>query len=164
MNRQSSAALRSRYFDQAASDLEENRRLQRTLAEKIKVLEQEEVLLVDILSLAEKYEAFSDPSRLPEQTQDEHTPAPEETGGARAGGRAQPRQPLLGELLSELLSRSDEPRPAKELREELMREHPDRTPTPQVVRNTLEALVAKGRIRRHKEQRSVMYTLTEPAR
>jgi len=30
-----------------------------------------------------------------------------------------------------------------------------------VVRNTLESLVAKGRIRRHKQQRSVMYTLVE---
>lgn len=63
--------------------------------------------------------------------------------------------------MAELLDQYEEPRPAKELRDELLKKHPDRNPTPQVVRNTLESLVAKGRIRRHKEQRSVMYTLVE---
>lgn len=52
-----------------------------------------------------------------------------------------------------------EPVPAHELREELLRAHPDRVPTPQVVRNTLEGLVAKGLIRRHKQNRSVLYTV-----
>lgn len=47
------------------------------------------------------------------------------------------------------------------MRDELLEKHPDRNPTPQVVRNTLESLVAKGRIRRHKQQRSVMYTLVK---
>jgi hypothetical protein len=30
------------------------------------------------------------------------------------------------------------------------------------VRNTIESLVAKGRVQRHKQQRSVMYTLAQP--
>lgn len=93
---------------QAASDLEENRRLQQELTERITVLKQEEALLADLLG---KY---------------------------------------------------DEPRLAKELRDELLVKHPDRNPTPQVVRNTLESLVAKGRIRHHKQERSVMYTLVKP--
>nr|WP_317453369.1 hypothetical protein [Streptomyces xanthii] len=83
------------------------------------------------------------------------------SGGTADSGAKQPARPLLGDLLAELLGRYEEPRLAKELREELLEKHPDRTPTPQVVRNTLEALVAKGRIQRHKQQRSVMYTLVE---
>lgn len=176
---QSAATLRSRYVAQAASDLENNRRKQQELAERLTVLKQEEALLADILNLAERYEGFTDASRLPEQLQDE--PAAAKTKRAPAGAAAgrstsaksttaakttkadakgKSRQPLLGDLLADLLDYK-QPRLAKELRDELLEKHPDRNPTPQVVRNTLESLVAKGRIRRHKQQRSVMYTLVK---
>ncbi|MFF4761287.1 hypothetical protein [Streptomyces sp. NPDC001292] len=180
MTSQSAATLRSRYVEQAASDLEENRRRQQELAEKITVLKQEEALLADILNLAERYEGFADASRLPEQLQDEapvtkakrpaagatsRRTAPVKTASAgtsaKAGAKGKSRQPLLGDLLADLLSKYDEPRLAKELRDELLEKHPDRNPTPQVVRNTLESLVAKGRIQRRKQQRSVMYTLVK---
>ncbi|GAA2217300.1 hypothetical protein [Streptomyces nogalater] len=181
MTSQSAATLRSRYVVQAASDLEENRRLQQELTERIKVLQQQEALLEDILSLAQRYEGFADPSRLPEQMQDEPVVAKTKPASraasrrsssaktapagrtAKAGAKGKPRQPLLGDLLTELLGQYKEPRLAKELRDELLQKYPDRNPTPQVVRNTLESLVAKGRIRRHKQQRSVMYTLVQPA-
>ncbi|MFH9402623.1 hypothetical protein ACH4JS_23120 [Streptomyces sp. NPDC017638] len=175
MTSQSAAALRARYVDQAASDLEENRRLQRELQERITMLKQEEALLKDIISLAERYEGFADASRLPEQVQDEQQvvtkpkraaagatsrrTAATRTAPAKGGTEGRPRQALLCDLLMNLLDEYDEPRPAKELRDELLKKHPDRNPTPQVVRNTLESLVAKGRVRRHKQQRSVMYTL-----
>lgn len=81
----------------------------------------------------------------------------------KAGAKGKSRQPLLGDLLAGLLGQYEEPRRAKDLRDELLEKHPDRNPTPQVVRNTLESLVAKGRIRRHKRQRSVLYTLVQPA-
>ncbi|MFF5499840.1 hypothetical protein [Streptomyces aquilus] len=181
MTSQSAATLRSRYVAQAASDLEENRRRQQELADRISVLKQEEALLADILNLAERYEGFADASRLPEQLQDEPVVAKAKktsTGAAsrrstsaksaptgktaKAGAKGKSRQPLLGDLLAELLGQYEEPRLAKELRDELLEKHPDRNPTPQVVRNTLESLVAKGRIRRHKQQRSVMYTLIKP--
>lgn len=141
------------------------------------MLKQEEALLADILNLAERYEGFADASRLPEQLQDEPVVAQAKktsTGASRrsasaksaptgktakAGAKGKSRQPLLGDLLAQLLGQYEEPRLAKELRDELLEKHPDRNPTPQVVRNTLESLVAKGRIRRHKQQRSVMYTL-----
>ncbi|MFF5858973.1 hypothetical protein ACFY8B_25660 [Streptomyces sp. NPDC012751] len=176
MTSQSTATLRSRYVEQAASDLEENRRRQQELEDKLRVLKQEEALLADILNLAERYEG-SDASRLPEQMQDEPAvtkakPASATTSrrassgrtapkprAAKTGAKAKSRRPLLGDLLADLLANHHEPRLAKELREELLEKHSDRNPTPQVVRNTLEALVAKGRIRRHKQQRSVMYTL-----
>ncbi|MFE6052662.1 hypothetical protein ACFQ6N_18055 [Kitasatospora sp. NPDC056446] len=152
MTSQSAATRRSRYVLQAATDLEENRRRQRDLAEEIERLEQEEAILLELLALAERYEGLSEPSALPEQAQGEPGPA-----GPRAGGK--PRQPLLTDLLLDLLRGHTGPRSAKDLRAELMRDHPDREPTPQVVRNTLEALVAKGRIRRQKLDRSVAYTL-----
>ncbi|MFI1794806.1 hypothetical protein ACH40D_41435 [Streptomyces olivaceoviridis] len=181
MTSQSAATLRSRYVEQAASDLEENRRRQQELEERIRVLKQEEALLADILNLAERYEGFADPSRLPEQMQDEPVLAKAKSGSgaasrrsasartasksrtAKAGAKGKSHRPLLGDLLADLLAGHDEPRLAKELRDELLKKYPDRNPTPQVVRNTLEALVAKGRIRRHKQQRSVMYTLVKPA-
>ncbi|MFE2632265.1 hypothetical protein ACFXDP_30710 [Streptomyces sp. NPDC059374] len=155
MTSQSTGTLRSRLVDQAASDLEDNRRRQRELTEQLTVLRQEEALLTDILKLAQRYKGFADPSRLPEQSQDEPVAARTKRTSAAAE-----RRPLLGDLLLELLREHDQPRLAKELRDELLAKHPDRQPTPQVVRNTLESLVAKGRIRRHKRQRSVMYTLS----
>lgn len=83
---------------------------------------------------------------------------------ARAGAKGKSRRPLLGDLLAELLGDHQEPRLAKEVRDELIERYPDRSPTPQVVRNTLESLVAKGRIRRHKQQHSVTYTLVKPGK
>ncbi|MFD0317776.1 hypothetical protein [Streptomyces flavalbus] len=153
MTSQSAATLRARYVAQAAADLEENRRRQRELAERITALKQEEALLSDIITLAERYEDAADPSRPPEQSQDE-------PDMPKAGAKTKSRPPLLGDLLTELLAQYEEPRLAKELRDELLQKHPDRNPTPQVVRNTLESLVAKGRVQRHKQQRSVLYTVT----
>ncbi|MET8783625.1 MULTISPECIES: BlaI/MecI/CopY family transcriptional regulator [unclassified Streptomyces] len=181
MTSQSAATLRSRYVEQAASDLEENRRRQRELAEKVAMLKQEEALLVDILTLAERYDGLSDPSRLPEQAQSEPASGQErhvtdsgrlpsgaapqrlsDGDTARSGAKGKSRQPLLGDILIDLLGTHEEPCLAKEVRDELLEKHPDRAPTPQVVRNTLESLVAKGRVRRHRQQRSVMYTLLKP--
>ncbi|MFJ8361957.1 hypothetical protein [Streptomyces sp. NPDC093984] len=180
MTSQSAGTLRSRLVEQAASDLEENRRRQQELTEKLTVLKQEEALLSDILSLAQRYEGFADSSRLPEQLQDEPVVAKPKRSpagaaarrsasartapagdAAKAGAKGKSRRPLLGDLLLELLGKHDGPRLAKELRDELLERYPDRNPTPQVVRNTLESLVAKGRIQRHKQQRSVMYTLVK---
>lgn len=162
MTSHSAATIRSRYVEQAASDLQENRRRQQELAESITMLKQEEALLLDILTLAERYDAPSDPARVPEQAQREPETAPAEPAAksaAKPAAKPKSPQPLLGDLLTRLLGDHEEPRHAKELREELMDKHPDRSPTPQVVRNTLESLVAKGRIRRHKQRRSVMYSL-----
>ncbi|MGW3986327.1 BlaI/MecI/CopY family transcriptional regulator [Streptomyces sp. NPDC004830] len=201
MTSQPASTLRARYGEQAASDLEENRRLQRELTERIAVLKQEEELLADILRLAG---GSGDTPVLPGQAEDEpdapktgdepreaktkgglraakakakgegarrvpkardrrRAAGTKEGAGARKAKSARPApgsQPLLGDLLTDLLGGHTEPRLAKELREELMEKHSDRTPTPQVVRNTLENLVAKGQVQRHKQGRSVMYTLT----
>ncbi len=146
------------------------------------MLEHEAALLLDILDIAERYGGSSVPSPLPEQAQEEpvmaraasHRPSSawadrpsRHAAGARESSRAvakgKSRPPRLGDLLTSLLCGHHEPRLAAELRNELLEKHPDRSPTPQVVRNTLESLVAKGCIRRHKQQRSVMYSPVEPA-
>ncbi|MCC3776428.1 hypothetical protein [Streptomyces sp. UNOB3_S3] len=183
MSSQAAAKLRSRYVEQVASELEENRRRQEELAKRIELLKQEEALLSDILDLAERYEGFADASRLPQQAQDEPVDAkakrrgavgaatprstPSRTApagtGTKSGAKGKSSRPLLGDLLMDLLAGHDEPRSAKELRDELLEQDPSRVPTPQVVRNTLESLVAKGRVQRHKQQRSVMYTRAKAA-
>ncbi|WP_225803318.1 hypothetical protein [Streptomyces sp. NK15101] len=184
MTSQPAATLRARLVDQAASDLEENRRRQQELTEKVRLLKQEEALLVDILKLAERYESLAESSPLSEQSREEPAPAgarsrrasaapsgdtparqAARTGKpARKAAEGKSRQPPLGDLLLSLLAGHDGPLLAKELRDELLEKHPDRNPTPQVVRNTLESLVAKGHIRRRKQQRSVTYALEESGR
>lgn len=166
------ATVRSRYMEQAASDLEDNRRQQKELQRQLDALRQEEKLLLDILNLAEHSTTVPEQARGTEpgtagtDAKEKSTSRPRAVRAAgrgpsrkakAPGGRAA-RRPLLGDLLLDLLKNHDEPRPAKELREELIETHPDRVPTPQVVRNTLEGLVAKGLIQRHKQDRSVMYT------
>ncbi|MFG3660965.1 hypothetical protein [Streptomyces sp. NPDC047706] len=153
---QSAASLRARYVEQAAADLEENRCLQGELAARIKALQQEEALLVDILALAKRHAGST------EQRQEIAGGRGSEQG-ADAGVRNRSGQPLLGDILTELLGEYDEPRHAKELRDELLEKHPGRASTPQVVRNTLESLVAKGKVRRDKQNRSVLYALIVPA-
>ena len=244
------ATLRSRYAEQAATDLEQNRRQQEELTRQLESLRQEETLLRNILDLAEHPGDASAQAHVPHQAQGEPAaPAPESASASTAADEAAPaeesaapapaeqkqeaeqapqeakadqqggedsapkaakktarktarktagkpakkaapkkaaqktapqkgtpkntqkaadkagdkggQQVLLRDLLLDLLSAHSEPRLAAELREELLRKHPDREPSPQVVRNTLESLVAKGRIQRYKQNRSVMYTVAE---
>ncbi|MCX5355660.1 hypothetical protein PU648_55520 (plasmid) [Streptomyces mirabilis] len=176
LSKSASTTVRSRYIEQAASDLEENRRQQQDLIAHLDTLRQEERLLLDILSLAEES------ASMPEQAQGEEASVspvasgslvsqtsaprsrPTQTKRAGTGGRRPGKEhgPLLKDLLLGLLKEHVEPRQAAELREEVMSKHPERVPTPQVVRNTLEGLVAKGLIERHRQGRSVMYTVVPP--
>ncbi|MGW2937659.1 hypothetical protein ACWDA7_38945 [Streptomyces sp. NPDC001156] len=72
-------------------------------------------------------------------------------------------EPSLRELVEGILrNHTGEPRMVSEVREELIAAHPDRSPSPQLVRNALEAGVAKGRVERANQQGSVMYTLAKP--
>ncbi|MFJ9999802.1 hypothetical protein [Streptomyces werraensis] len=183
MTSQSTATLRSRYVERAASDLEENRHQQEELARALERLKHEEALLLDILSLAERHEDLPGAAQLPARKgsgthvqagRPAQPPSQQTTRRsahlrerrlkrvlAESGAKGKSRQPLLGEILTALLGAHSEPRLAKELHAELTARHPDRSPTPQVVRNTLESLVAKGQVQRHKQQRTVMYTLAD---
>ncbi|UGQ11881.1 BlaI/MecI/CopY family transcriptional regulator [Yinghuangia sp. ASG 101] len=70
-----------------------------------------------------------------------------------------PAQPTLGALIREHLgSQGAEPRSIAEIAEALGASHPDRGVKTTVVRTTIEGLVAKGLVQRHKQGGSVFYT------
>jgi hypothetical protein len=89
--------------------------------------------------------------------------ATEKTASKKAAAKkavAKKTEPPLRELLEAILDRHNgEPRTVRDVRDELIATHPDRTTHDQVVRNTLESGVAAGRIDRDRQQGSVMYTL-----
>jgi hypothetical protein len=60
--------------------------------------------------------------------------------------------------VQEILSSTHEPRMVSEVVKTLAEQHPDRAASTPVVRNTLEALVAKGLAERERKQGSVFYT------
>jgi hypothetical protein len=66
--------------------------------------------------------------------------------------------PTLVELVTANLSGHSEPRSAAEVGTALVQSHPARKIQTTVVRNTLEALVAKGQALRSKQGRSVYYS------
>ncbi|CAM5436212.1 hypothetical protein [Streptomyces griseomycini] len=73
-------------------------------------------------------------------------------------------EPALGELLLAVLGRhAGQPRTAGEAAGDLEREHPERARDINTVRNTLERLVAKGRIERTKRKNAVLYTVAGSA-
>ncbi|WP_406345921.1 BlaI/MecI/CopY family transcriptional regulator [Streptomyces sp. NBC_00648] len=73
-------------------------------------------------------------------------------------GKAETSGPTLREVVLGLFAGHQEPRTVSDILTELTTAHPDRTTSPQVVRNTLEALVAKGELERERKQGSVFYT------
>ncbi|MEU1071078.1 MULTISPECIES: hypothetical protein [unclassified Streptomyces] len=73
-------------------------------------------------------------------------------------GKAETSGPTLREVVLGLFAGHQEPRTVADILTELTTAHPDRATSPQVVRNTLEALVAKGELERERKQGSVFYT------
>ncbi|MFI0143427.1 hypothetical protein [Streptomyces globisporus] len=72
--------------------------------------------------------------------------------------------PVLWQLALDILHRSPgHPCAAREVAEQLALEHPGRSMSVQVVRNSLETLVKKGLAEKTQQQRSVMYTATPNA-
>lgn len=68
------------------------------------------------------------------------------------------KAPTLGELIREHLVQQAEPRSAAEVTEALTQSHPERGAKGKVVRMALEGLVAKSRIQRIKQNKSVFYS------
>ncbi|MBL1083536.1 hypothetical protein JK359_16400 [Streptomyces actinomycinicus] len=69
-----------------------------------------------------------------------------------------PKQQPLQTLVLAIVSKAPvEPRLAREVYDELAKQHPDRATSVQTVRNTLEALVKKQSIDKSNQQGSVMY-------
>jgi hypothetical protein len=81
--------------------------------------------------------------------------------GEGSGAKGPAHAPTLVELVVADLTVSSEPRSAAEVAAALSQAHPDRKIQITVVRNTLEALVAKGQAQRSKQGRSVYYSAAE---
>lgn len=92
-------------------------------------------------------------------------------GGVKSrkpAGKAAPtgdkEKPTLRGLVADLLAADAEPRMVSEFVDALTKRHPDRSaPSAPVVRNALEALVAKGLAERSRRQGSVFYTPVTPS-
>ncbi|MDX3235995.1 hypothetical protein PV392_09915 [Streptomyces sp. ME03-5709C] len=73
-------------------------------------------------------------------------------------------KPTLRGLVADLLAADTEPRMVSEFVDALTKRYPDRSaPSAPVVRNALEALVAKGLAERSRRQGSVFYTPVTPS-
>ncbi|MFF3492917.1 hypothetical protein ACFYWS_16330 [Streptomyces sp. NPDC002795] len=76
---------------------------------------------------------------------------------APATEKTEPQGSTLVELIVSQLGSETSPRSAAEITSTLQKTHPKREFSTKVVRNTLEALVAKARAERTRQQRSVFY-------
>ncbi|MEU5537934.1 hypothetical protein [Streptomyces sp. NPDC020362] len=174
------------YAARVAEDLERNAQEQERLSsevaalqEKLETLRHDQALLITMqqaLDSAEKAgeaaPAGSTGASLPRQT------TPVEESGKEKPSRARkttpkkkptpaarsPRTPkgdtgpTLRDLVVGHLSQEGEPRSALEVTGALTGTHPDRGIKITVVRSTLEAMVAKGQVRRTKQGKSVFYS------
>ncbi|MFJ7336611.1 BlaI/MecI/CopY family transcriptional regulator [Streptomyces sp. NPDC101110] len=77
------------------------------------------------------------------------------TGSGKSVGGA---VPTLRDLVVRHLQEAGEPRSALDVTAALTQQHPDRHLKITVVRSTLEAMVAKGHVRRNKQGKSVFYS------
>ncbi|MDX2707993.1 hypothetical protein PV350_34900 [Streptomyces sp. PA03-6a] len=92
------------------------------------------------------------------------SPAPKTARKPKPGSSPSSTEPTLRSLVVDILAASSEPRMVSEFVDALTKQHPQRaTPSAPVVRNTLEALVAKGLAERARRQGSVFYTPITPS-
>lgn len=183
------ATLKSQYLAQVEADLERNtKEKERIVADlaalqgQLTTLEQDHALLVGVRQTlvgvmpapGRDTEPVGVPadarpavpqarkpktsSRTSKPSVSKKTPVKAETGGSGSSGA-----PTLVELVTADLAGQTEPRSAAEITTVLAQAHPDRKIQATVVRNTLEALVAKGRGLRSKQGRSVYYSTAEAA-
>jgi hypothetical protein len=186
--------LKAQYLTQVEADLERNTKEKERIAaelaalqEQLTVLQQDHALLTGVqqtltgatavpeqetkrAAAQTEAQAAVPPARKPRATS--RTPKPsvskKETKAAKpaaSGGGPAATTPTLVELVTANLSGHTEPRSAAEVGTSLVKAHPARKIQTTVVRNTLEALVAKGQALRSKQGRSVYYTApdTTPA-
>lgn len=149
--------IRDRYVSQISEDLERNRRQQGELKSQLEVLHAEETWLSDVLSLSGDKPESNRPAVVaqsgPASDREESNHAPQSQRARKRGAH-----PPLGGVIWQVLSTHDEPQTVTAVHREVTGLHPEREVSQQVVRNALEALVAKGRVARLKDQRSVTYT------
>ncbi|MFJ9818481.1 hypothetical protein ACIRU3_25120 [Streptomyces sp. NPDC101151] len=162
-NRDEATSLRPLYAARLAEDLKRNAEEQERLSsevaalqEKLETLRNDHALLVNMQQALggtedadERASASAPKASVPQQA----TPAPHSTDAAKGGNG-----PTLRDLVVTHLSGEGEPRSALEVTDALTGAHPDRGIKITVVRSTLEAMVAKGHVRRSKQGKSVFYS------
>lgn len=185
------ATLQSQYAEQVDADLERNTQEQErvrsevaTLQSRLAALEKDHELLVSMRAAlgtpAAKKTKAAKAVKSPKTAKTAATAtvprarraAKEAPAAARrsrqtaepdAPQKANKTTPPLRELVVGVLAKHDEPRSAAEVTQELAQAHPGRTLSVTVVRNALEASVAKNQSERTKQQKSVYYRVVKDA-
>ncbi|WP_327591665.1 hypothetical protein [Streptomyces chartreusis] len=164
---QDSPTLQTQYEEKVAEDLrantDEQKRIRTEVAvleEQLATLEHERVMLENMRQTLTGSTPASD--GLPQKTD------PRSVAATVLPGQAVPAsagRTTLRELVLAYLRAQEGPSVAADVTTTLTEEHPDRKIGATVVRNTLEALVARGDALRDKQGKSVFYTaaVREPA-
>ncbi|MFE1315695.1 BlaI/MecI/CopY family transcriptional regulator [Streptomyces sp. NPDC058755] len=184
--------LTSQYISQVASDLERNIKEQERITAELTALQQQLATLQhDHTVLVSIQQALGVPATAlePASTDSASVPSPRKKTTPASGARRstktataqQPRakkqpgakpaakkaeakstRPTLVDLIHRHLTEQSEPRSSAEVAEALGHAHPDRNIATNVVRTTLENLVAKSLVQRTRQGRSVFYTAANP--
>ncbi|MGW2187285.1 hypothetical protein [Streptomyces sp. NPDC001667] len=178
------AGIQARYAAQFAADLENNEKEQEALRARLAQLQTERSWLMGMRGTVAKEQEgagkeagkSAGTAGVPQPRRAKKAAAAPAAQGrrkkaAQAKGAEAPKAPkatsarakksdgpTLGELVLGLLVRHHQPRMVSEVVNELGQAHPERVASTQVVRNTVEALVAKGKLERERKQGSVFYT------
>ncbi|WP_327287593.1 hypothetical protein [Streptomyces sp. NBC_01198] len=180
-----SAGVKAHYAAQVAADLEHNAAEQERLAaevasieEKLRVLRFDRDLLLNVQRALGDGEAAtpveSEVAQVPEPRSAPAASAPSAPSrrkkaaatrpdtsripGPRTKSPGKATRPTLVALVTEYLGQSSKPHSASEITAALGQSHPERDVKATVVRNAVEALVAKGLAERSRQGSSVFYT------
>ncbi|MFI1770058.1 hypothetical protein ACH41H_50110 [Streptomyces sp. NPDC020800] len=167
------ASLKPFYTARLAEDLERNTQEQERLSSEVATLQEKlETLRHDQAILVNMQQALNDAEAAGKAVSpvDSKASVPQQAGGAAQADKAQAARskkstaaksgnaPTLRDLVVSHLSQAGEPRSALEVTDALADTHRGRNFKITVVRSTLEAMVAKGQVRRSKQGKAVFYT------
>jgi hypothetical protein len=165
--------LQSQYAKQVDADLERNTREQEhirseaaALQAQLEALQKDHELLVSLqatlgnppVEQAKAAKTATVPRARRTKTSTDTDKRPRKTAKPKTEAKANKTAPPLRELVVAVLAGHQEPRSAAEVAQELAKTHPERTLSVTVVRNALEASVAKNQSERTKQQKSVYYS------
>jgi hypothetical protein len=178
------ADLKAQYAERLDADLEGNAKEQErisseiaTLQEQLRVLEGDRTLLLSMRQAIsegrltsrrgsnrrENAEGDARAGVRPSRRSATRTGHRNNEGTSATTGRGRGASPVLRVLAAEELAKHSQPRTAAEITNAMAQSYPERRFIDQVVRNTLENLVARGEVKRIKQQRSVFYTIVNSA-
>ncbi|MGW3622954.1 hypothetical protein [Streptomyces sp. NPDC000880] len=168
--------LQSQYATQVDADLERNTREQEhirseaaALQAQLEALQKDHELLVSLKATlgappmkeakkAKEPKTATVPRARRTRTSTNTDKRPRKTARPKTEAKANKTAPPLRELVVAVLAGHQEPRSVAEVAQELAQAHPERALSVTVVRNALEASVAKNQSERTKQQKSVYYS------